>query len=186
MIGASTGGILEERVGRLPPFMLQVPRCQSTILAMNHSQVLPRLFVGSCPESPEDIDRLRREAGITAVVNLQTEGDLDHWDIDWPRLQAHYRKVGIEVRRVPVQDFDPDALRANLPRCVEAVDGLMKDGHTVYVHCNAGVNRSPSVAIAYLHWIEGRTLEDAADHLARCRSCDPYIEAIRLASRKGT
>ena len=71
----------------------------------------------------------------------------------------------MEVRRVPVQDFSPDALRKGLPGCVEAVGELVEDGHSVYVHCNVGVNRSPSVAIAYLHWIEGWALDEAVDHV---------------------
>jgi len=162
--------------------MLLVPHRQSTINAMDHSQILPNLFVGSCPRSREDIDRLKGEAGITAVVNVQTEGDFSYWEIDWPVLEAHYQEAGVEVRRVPVQDFNPEALQANLPRCVEAVAGLLREGHTVYVHCNVGVNRAPSVAIAYLHSIEGRALNEAVDHVMRCRSCDPYVEAIRLAT----
>jgi atypical dual specificity phosphatase len=149
---------------------------------MDHNEILPHLHVGSCPRSREDIDRLKKEAGVTAVVNVQTEGDFSYWDIDWPELAAHYRQSEVEVRRVPVQDFNPDALRAGLPGCVEAVDGFVTDGHTVYVHCNVGVNRSPSVVIAYLHWVEGRTLDDAVEHVMRCRSCDPYVEAIRLAT----
>jgi len=149
---------------------------------MDFSQILPQLFVGSCPRSPEDIDLLRWKASITAVVNLQTEGDFAYWDIDWPELEIHYGRAGMEVRRVPVVDFNPDSLRENLPLCVEAVDDLMKDGHTVYVHCNVGVNRSPSTIIAYLHWIEGRELDEAVDHVMGCRACDPYVDAIRLAS----
>ena len=153
---------------------------------MDQSQILSNLFVGSCPKSPEDIDQLRREAGISAVVNVQTEGDLDYWEINWTQLETHYRNAGVEVRRVPVQDFSPHALQKHLPECVEAVDGLLKDGHVVYVHCNVGVNRSPSICIAYLHWIEGRVLDDAVDHVTRCRACGPYIEAIKLASRDRT
>ena len=151
---------------------------------MDQSQILPNLFVGSCPKSPQDIERLRNEAGISAIVNVQIDGDIDYWEIDWPQLEAHYRNVGVKVRRVPVQDFSPHALQKHLPECVEAVDGLLKDGHTVYVHCNVGVNRSPSICIAYLHWIEGRALDDAVDHVTRCRACGPYVEAIKLASRE--
>jgi atypical dual specificity phosphatase len=149
---------------------------------MDHSQILPHLFVGSCPRSPEDIDRLKREAGITAVVNLQTSGDFTYWDIEWSVLEAHYRETSVEVRWVPIQDFNPDALREGLPKCVEALAGLVNDGHTVFVHCNVGVNRSPSVVIAYLHWIDGRALDEAVEHVTKCRSCNPYVEAIRLAT----
>jgi protein-tyrosine phosphatase len=82
---------------------------------------------------------------------------------------------------MPVWDFDSDDLRQKLPQCVKTLDKLLQQGHTVYVHCNMGVNRSPSIAIAYLDWIQGWSLEQATDHVLRCRPCDPYVEAIRQA-----
>ena len=147
---------------------------------MDPSRILPNLLVGSYPGSSTDIDRLRRE-GVTAVLNVQTDEDMAHWDVNWYRLEAHYEKAGVEIRRVPVRDFDPVDLRRKLPECVEALDELLRAGHTVYVHCNMGVNRSPSIVIAYLHWILGVDLEMAADHVTNCRSCEPYLDAIRLA-----
>ena len=80
---------------------------------------------------------------------------------------------------MPVRDFDPDDLRRNLPRCIEMLDELLRQGHTVYMHCSMGINRSPSVVIAYLHWVQGWDLERAAEHVLERRSCDPYLEAIR-------
>ena len=58
---------------------------------------------------------------------------------------------------------------------------MLRQGHTVYVHCNMGINRSPSIVIAYLHWVQGWDLEKATDHVLKCRSCDPYVDAIGLA-----
>jgi protein-tyrosine phosphatase len=130
---------------------------------------------------PEDVDQLKRDVGITAVLNVQTEDDFAQWGIDWPRLESQYERSGIECRRVPVQDFDAEDLRQKLPRCVEVLDELLREGHVVLVHCSGGVNRSPSIAIAYLHWVQGWSLEKAAAHVRKCRSCDPYVEAIRLA-----
>ena len=156
---------------------------------MNFDQITPKLFVGSCPMQTKDIDRLSHELGMTGVLSLQTEDDLACWQIDWACLEKHYRESGIEVRRVPITDFKPDSLRRGLPQCVEALNELMQDGRTVYVHCNAGINRSPTTVIAYLHWSEGRDLDDAAAHVMECRSCDPYVDMIRRASedvaRKG-
>lgn len=147
---------------------------------MDYSKILPKLHCGSCPETTGDIDTLRN-IGITAVLSLQTQEDLDYWEIDWDRLAAQYRKSGIEVQRVPVRDFSPEDLRKHLPRCVDVLDRLVRKGHTVYVHCNAGVNRSPSVVIAYLYWVEHWDLEQALAHVRACRECDPYLEAIQLA-----
>lgn len=149
---------------------------------MDFNEILPNLFVGSCPIQVGDIDLLKKRLGITAVLNVQTEDDFAYWGIDRERLARHYQRVGIEVRRVPVRDFDPDHLRERLPECVRVLDELLRHGHTVYVHCSAGINRSPSTVIAYLYWVQGKNLDEAVDHVRSCRRCDPYMEAIRLAS----
>ena len=149
---------------------------------MDLSEVLPNLYVGSCPRSPEDIDSLRN-FGITAVLNVQTEDDFAYWGIDWNRLEAKYRQAGIECRRAAVRDFDPDDLRQKLPHCVEVLDDLLRQGHTVLVHCGGGINRSPTIAIAYLHWGQGWSLAKATVHVRKCRVCEPYVDAIRLARK---
>ena len=149
---------------------------------MDVSRILPNLFVGSFPSSPTDVDRLKRNFGITAVLNVQTDDDMADWDVNWPRLKSYYAEADVDVRRVPVRDFDPDDLRRQLLRCVQILDELLREGHIVYVHCNMGVNRSPSVVIAYLHWSLDWDLEATADHVLNCRSCDPYLDAIELAS----
>ena len=85
---------------------------------------------------------------------------------------------------MPVRDFDPEDLRRNLPACVEALRRLVETGHAVYVHCNMGAGRSPSVVIAYLHWVGQRDLDEAYGHVSRCRPCLPDLDAIRLAGEE--
>ena len=149
---------------------------------MNLDQVLAQLFVGSYPLRTADIDRLKQDFGITAVLNLHTDDDINDLNLAWPALEDHYRDSAIELCRVPVRDFDSEDLRRKLPDCVEALNQLLEDGHTVYVHCTAGMGRSPSVAVAYLHWVEKRDLEEALRHVKNRRSCAcPDMEAIRLA-----
>lgn len=150
---------------------------------MGLDQILPQLFVGACPVEPADIEQLRKEFGITAVLNLQTEEDFLFWGISWEQLESAYRAADIQLVRVPVQDFNPEELRRKLPACVKALQELLQAGHRVLVHCTLGINRSPSVVVAYLHWIEGMPLENALTYVKQRRSCDPYEEAIRLATQ---
>jgi protein-tyrosine phosphatase len=149
---------------------------------MNFDQIVPRVFVGSCPANPADVQALKSNLGVTAVLNLQTDGDMAWWGIDSAELEAVYRAAGIELRRMPVEDFNPEELRRRLPACVEALDELLQADHTVYVHCSAGINRSPSTVVAYLHWIRGMSFDEAVRCVVGRRSCDPYAEAIRLAT----
>ena len=148
---------------------------------LDFDQVLPELYVGSCPTRAEEIDFLK-QTGVTAVLSLQTDDDLVTWGLSWPRLADYYGKVGIEGRRVPIGDFDAEDLRRKLPAGVKALDELLSAGRTVYLHCSGGVNRSPSVAIAYLHWILGWDLDRAANHVKQRHPSNPYVDAIRLAS----
>jgi protein-tyrosine phosphatase len=150
---------------------------------MNADQVLPQVVVGCYPQSPQDIDWLVHQFDVTAVLNLHTDEDIVELSVRWPQLEEHYRESNIEVRRVPITDFDHDDLQACLPLGVRQLAELIDAGHTVYCHCTAGIGRSPSVVVAYLHWIEQQNLDEAAMLIQRRRPCSPDLRAIRLAGR---
>ena len=147
---------------------------------MGHNAILSNLFVGSCPRNGADIEGLK-QLGVTAVLNLQTDDDMAHLDLNWAAIETCHQAFGVEVRRVPVRDYDHKDLCKKLPACVQALAELIQQGHTVYVHCTAGSGRSPSVVIAYLHWEGKWDLDKAESHVQQCRPCAPDMEAIRQA-----
>jgi protein-tyrosine phosphatase len=151
---------------------------------MHVSQILNnKLLIGSCPLTEGDIEHLKA-LGVTAVLSLQTDEDFLQRDIDWPAMADAYRRHGVEVRRFPIEDFSPRDMRQKLRPSVRLLAGLISAGHVVYLHCNAGINRSPTVAVAYLHWVEMQDLEAAQAHVMNCRPCDPYVQEVRLASEE--
>jgi protein-tyrosine phosphatase len=158
------------------------PSRREEAMNVDPDQVFPNILVGACPRTAEHIDQLKNDFGITAILNLQTEEDFDYWGVNWEALAAHYRDSGIVVCRTPVRDFDANALRRNLAHCVESLDELLRDGHTVYVHCTAGINRSPSTVIAYLLWVEKWDWDRAVDQVTSRHKCDPYLDVISLAT----
>lgn len=148
---------------------------------MELDQILPKLYVGSYPRVG-DIDKLNRH-GITAVLNVQSDEDLEYLGLDWSEMRARYFALGIDVRRVAITDFDDDDLRDKLPEAVRALSELVDEKHDVFVHCIAGVNRSPSVVIAWLSWVQGWSLDEAERHVISCHPCAPVMEVMRLAGR---
>jgi hypothetical protein len=148
---------------------------------MIFSSILPQLFVGSCPANIDDIDRLEKGCGITAILSLQTDDDLDPCDMDSMQMDHRRAELGIAVRRISVAAFDGEDGPRTLYRCVAVLDGLLRAGHAVYVHCNLGTVRSPTVVIAYLVWRRGWRLTDAVEYIRRCHPCSPDIAAILLA-----
>ena len=97
---------------------------------MEHSRILPNLYVGSYPKTTADIDQLK-SAGITAVLNLQTQEDFDYHGVRWPDIRAIYFANHIEFRRVPIRDFDDDELREKLPEAVLVLGELLDSGQLV-------------------------------------------------------
>ena len=141
--------------------------------------IVPGLLVGEYPRL-EDVEALCRERGVSAVLSLQDEHDL--WDkgLSLGELEAAYRRRGVVFRRVPIVDMNERDLSERLPEAVDALHELASAGHTVLLHCNAGVNRAPSVAIAYLCSHRGMTLDEAFDLVKERRGyCLPYMTPLR-------
>jgi protein-tyrosine phosphatase len=137
------------------------------------------LLVGEYP-TPGDAPWLRDEHGIAAVVSLQDDADLASKDLAEQRLVAAYAAAGLEFHRIPVVDGDAEHLAAQLPRLLALLAALIGAGKRVYVHCNGGYNRAPTVAIAYLRAHRGLTHEAAWQHVKARRSCVPYRRALEL------
>lgn len=146
------------------------------------------------------MDRLCEEEGVSCIFNTQQAGgpsplryasltpssqdkDMVHWGVDLQELQARCAERSVLLERHPFPDFSGEGLRAGLPAAVSALDALLEAGHCVYLHCTAGMGRSPGVAIAYLYWLRGHaSLDSAYTALTDIRPCGPNKDAIRNAS----
>jgi len=137
--------------------------------------VLPNLFIGPDPRDEADFEQLQAMK-ITVILSLQSEDDVNTSEVLSRRKAATQR--ALTIYNVPVVDFDRADLRRKLRDCVGALDNLLKSGEIVYLHCTAGVSRSPTVAAAFLHWKLGWPI-DKLSHLRAVRNCCPDDEVIR-------
>lgn len=147
---------------------------------INFSRILDNLIVGSCPASVVDARRLA-QAGISAVMNLQSDADFHRLGIDWPALENLYHELDLAVYRVPMIDFDEADIARLLPRAAHSLDQALGQGHRVYLHCTAGRERSPTTAVAWLAWYGGHDLDDALALVRNARPVNPYEDALRQA-----
>ena len=152
---------------------------------LNWSEVRADIVVGSCPIAPRDLDRICEETGVTALLSLQTDDCHAGLGIDAAALRAHAARRGLVVVTSPMRDFDPGDQTARLPDAVRALGGLLAQGHRTYVHCTAGINRSPLVVLAHLTFVEGMGVDEAMALIRRARpEAEPYrdvYEACRDA-----
>uniref|UniRef100_A0A803MIR9 Tyrosine specific protein phosphatases domain-containing protein n=1 Tax=Chenopodium quinoa TaxID=63459 RepID=A0A803MIR9_CHEQI len=125
-------------------------------LGINYNFIRPDLIVGSCLQSPADVDKLRN-IGVKTIFCLQQDPDLE--------------------------DFDGFDLRMRLPAVVSKLYKAMnRNGGIAYIHCTAGMGRAPAVALAYMYWVQGYRLNEAHRLLLSKRSCCPKLDAIKSAT----
>ena len=149
---------------------------------IDFDRVAERLFVGVCPTTPADAEQLK-QAGMTAILNLQTDQDFDHHGINWPQLTQAYRRLNLTLHRLPIIDFDKADLVARLPDAARLLADTLACGHLTYLHCTAGKERSPAVAVAYLAWHRQLGLAHAVRQVRTMRDCKPYTDALARADQ---
>lgn len=157
--------------------------------AMHYSRILPNIWLGSCPRQLEHVTvKLKHELGVTAVMNFQTD-----WDIIqnssgcnyYPEpmspetIMKLYRDAGIAYIWIPTPDMSTEGRVRMLPQAVHLLHGLLENGHTVYIHCNAGVGRSTAAVCGFLMYIMGWSLRKVQYFVASKRAA-VYIDEEAL------
>ncbi|CDJ40554.1 hypothetical protein ETH_00019955 [Eimeria tenella] len=129
---------------------------------MHYSRILPNLYVGSCPRQLKHIRQLKEELKVTVVFNMQTADDMK---TNFPDPLASkrtpeaagqlYESAGLRYVWMPTEDMSDACRKLAVAQCALILDALIQNGHSVYVHCNAGVGRSVAAVGAYLCFCVG-------------------------------
>jgi protein-tyrosine phosphatase len=125
-----------------------------------------------------DIEWLKNTYGVTAVLNLQDDLDFQINALDAEQLRAMYATHGIKFVRSPIQDGSADAMGERLEVALNDLRELVHEGARVYVHCNAGMNRAPTLVIAFLRAYRQMSLEEAMLTVKRQRPCGPFMTVL--------
>ncbi|KAK3422202.1 hypothetical protein EUGRSUZ_G02727 [Eucalyptus grandis] len=152
-------------------------------LGMNYNFIRPDLIVGSCLQTPKDVDKLRA-IGVKTIFCLQQDPDLEYFGVDIKAIRD-YAETCDDIRhlRAQIRDFDPFDLRMRLPAVVSKLyKAINRNGGVTYIHCTAGLGRAPAVALAYMFWVQGYKLGEAHRLLQSKRSCFPKVYAIKSAT----
>ncbi len=145
-----------------------------------------KIFIGPYPQNEEDIETMSKNK-ITAVLNVQTDLDMTHRQINWKNNLKAYEKYNIKIIRYPIRDFDQSDLILKLKGAQEELTSLLEEGNSVYVHCTAGMSRAAATVIAHLVFKENFNLEEAYDYVKTNRPiiC-PNYKAIEEVIRNNS
>lgn len=152
-------------------------------LGMNYNFIRPDLIVGSCLQTPADVDKLR-SIGVKTIYCLQQDPDLAYFSVDIDAIREYASTFDdIQHLRAPIRDFDGTDLRMRLPAVVSKLQkAVNRNGGITYIHCTAGLGRAPATALAYMFWVLGYKLNDAASLILRNRKCYLNVDAIKSAT----
>lgn len=151
---------------------------------LNWNRIRDGLVIGSCPMTTADIERLRAEAGVTALQSLQSDACRGHFGISYEDLRAFGETLQLAMVNTPMLDFDPADQRRNLPGAVRRLRELLAAGHTVYLHCTDGLTRSPLTALAYLTLVEELAPDQAFSLIRAARpQSEPSWDALEGCRR---
>jgi len=138
------------------------------------------LWVGPAPRTAEDFVLLRG-VGVTDVVTLQTEDEARGTGLQ-PSVAFRLATVhGMVLHRRGIEDFSHRNLAAGLADAVGLVTRLRGAGKRVYVHCAAGLNRSPTVVAGVLAVGKGLSAEQAAETVRAAHPSNPDVKALKSA-----
>lgn len=149
---------------------------------INCDRIETDIFVGSCPASVIDIDRLAGGMKVTAILCLQSDKDFETYHLPIEKIRDACTQLGVEWVQRPVIDFDPEDMARSIQAPVDALNELLSAGKRVYVHCTAGICRAPGTVVGYLHKYRGKSLEEAMETVKSKRPiANPYMEALKIA-----
>jgi protein-tyrosine phosphatase len=141
------------------------------------SEITDNLLVGEYPRE-HDIEWLGNEHRVTAIHSLQDDDDLRINALDIALLREVSARHGIKLVRTPVQDGSADDMAERLAAALNDLAELIEGRERVYLHCNAGLNRAPTLAIAYLRAHRGMSLNEALAYVKKRRSCGPFMTVL--------
>jgi hypothetical protein len=72
-----------------------------------------KIWIGPYPQIEQDTQTMR-DSGITGILNVQTDIDITHRGVNWPKMLEYYGKRGMTAIHYPIHDFNEAHLTERL------------------------------------------------------------------------
>lgn len=129
---------------------------------LRYTHVAPNIYLGG--KYSKKSYELFKSWGVTGIVSMRTS-------------TSPPSPPNIQLLSLPTKDWHPPTLQ-NLEKGVTFIKKHVDAGGSVYVHCQLGEGRGPTMAAAYLI-SKGFSVDEAINHLAKYRPAVQPNEAQR-------
>ena len=111
-----------------------------------------KLWLGSF--DPENV-KVLKEKGIKNILTI----------MDGDPSEISYKEHGFNQKVIDIMDYESKNIIQYFGECLNFLEGEEK----VFVHCAAGISRSPTIVIAYIMWKNEMTFGKAYDFVKQKR-----------------
>lgn len=98
------------------------------------NEILPNLYLGS-------VFAIKDLKNIDQIISIISNDELGDWD--------PFDSIGLPRKVINFED-KKEGISRYLDEVVDFIHELLASGKRVFIHCYAGISRSPSFVIAYL------------------------------------
>lgn len=109
--------------------------------------------------SPEHIARYAKELGLKTIINLRGQSPKGYYLLE---------KEACERNGIQLVDFQMFSREIPSPEAVLEAKKLFDSiAYPALMHCKSGADRAGIMAVLYMHFREGQTIEQALEMLSR-------------------
>eukprot|EP00440_Ansanella_granifera_P018160 gb/GFBE01019723.1/.p1 GENE.gb/GFBE01019723.1/~~gb/GFBE01019723.1/.p1 ORF type:complete len:193 (+),score=43.31 gb/GFBE01019723.1/:1-579(+) len=149
-------------------------------LSRGPAAILPHLLLGSCDDA-RDLKTLK-SLGVTHVLNCASGSVRTGADF--------YSPIGIEYSEFVARDEQGYDIMQHFELLATLAGAAAANKGRLFVHCEAGVNRSGTLCLAYHVANSGMTLLDSARHCKErrgriCTNAAFQMQLFEFARRRG-
>lgn len=118
------------------------------------------LYLGGLPLNDQNHLEQIKSLGVSRVISIVENFELEDGWWHQPVKHAEWVIHNIGVKQISVADLCPLTSK-EIEEGIETLTRFLDEGHTVYIHCKAGVGRSASIVVAFVMKQHQLSLEDA-------------------------
>ena len=122
--------------------------------------------MGPYVKTAEDLILLRQNK-VTAILSIQTDQDIASHRLTPDYLCELCDEYGLQLLTYSIEDMNKKDFLSKWTGAVVLLRNLIRYGNKVYVHCSAGVYRSPQIVALYLMLVNHITPSEAIEFVKK-------------------
>lgn len=107
------------------------------------------ILLGPYLKTPEDFKVLKAE-GVSCILSIQTSEDIAQHRLTEIYLEEQAERNGMTIHQYAIQDMNKKDFLSKYMGAIKLLKKLIDSGQKVYVHCSAGIYRSPQLVVLFL------------------------------------